>query len=454
MPDVLLPVSYCVLIRHCIFVFGVTASHWFCFPFSFAGEAFDALVNILTAANYLDFDSLEADLSKLKLLAVTDSSFSDYLGNRVGRMTGDYADTRTNSDSTSMSSRSESQTNSLPRISNTSASLTNVADLRVCRYTFNESELCKLIVTKLFNGNRESFEEHVTQFTQKLQNMRALFVRLKNVGGDGVSIGELKLQKKFFAPFLNALVNGTSSGAYVSLTQIKLDMTCSYANIPTEIHGKSDFAFHRGEEFVTDVVHVLSLLEYKPPYGKMMTLPWVAWDQTVFQALQLWKGKGKDNNCSDHLAIVGIMDGIASGIVVAESLNAVRIYSRSVEARSVILHMLLLICPEVTMTELDIISVENGCIIFAEDDAEGAVASPMTGTGGRMTTRSSNVENNLSSTKSNGNIESFRSFRHFAEDYVDSCDCGTVFGGPSKRVILADLTADNLYLHNISANTL
>ena len=172
----------------------------------------------------------------------------------------------------------------LPKERNTAASLANVADLKLLRCAFNEDDLCTLLADKLFDCDRGRLELHVTKFAQKLQKMRALFIRLKMSKGEGLAMGEIKVQKQFFHPFLNALIE--SEGHHVSSTQLALKIALEYKDVTTEIIGKSDFAFSSAD-FVNGVDDVNSLLEYKPPYGKMMSLSWVAWDQTVFQALQL-----------------------------------------------------------------------------------------------------------------------------------------------------------------------
>lgn len=248
---------------------------------SYVGEALDALINILTA-EYLDFDSLESDLNKLNLKAVTDEDFNNYLGNRTGCMTENYVNNRTNSESTSENSTSQSLTLSKER--NTTASLANVADLKLLWCAFNEDDLCTLLADKLFDCDRGRLELHVSKFAQKMQKMRALFIRLKMSKSEGLTMGEMKVQKQFFHPFLNALIE--SEGRHASSTQLTLKIALEYKDVTTEITGKSDFAFSSAD-FVNGVDDVNSILEYKPPYGKMMSLSWAAWDQTVFQALQL-----------------------------------------------------------------------------------------------------------------------------------------------------------------------
>jgi hypothetical protein len=87
-------------------------------------------------------------------------------------------------------------------------------------------------------------------------------------------------------------------------------------------------------------------------------------------------------------AVVGIMDGIASGIVIAEprriddtTLGNVRIYSRCIHARSVVLHMLLLMC-DMSLHEFDSISFryEGECIVAEAEDGTSAVDAGADGT--------------------------------------------------------------------------
>jgi len=344
---------------------------------------------------------------------------------------------------------------------NTDVRLVDVGGLKLLKYAFDEDALRELLTGKLFEGNREKLNAHVTEFALRLQKLRALFVKIKHDDG-GVAIGEVKVQNQHMGPFLNALAADFNVMTMTGNKRfMKLSTDLLIGGTMITVNGATDLIFcSTTKSLILDIgdASVRSLLEFKPPYGAMMSFPWVAWDQTVIEAVQFRAMRRTAG--IDKPAMVGITDGIASGIVIAEpvmdgdsTLGIVRIYSRCVKAHEVVLHMLLLMC-DLTMEEINHISAENGGkLILTEDEAPSATdtstvnatatsAPPTSG----MVTRSKGVDNHPSSSSETGHCRSSGGIvkQHPGGRDADAHDVRT---GSSPRGVLASLTTANLDKH-------
>jgi hypothetical protein len=428
----------------------------------------------LITKTHENWESFEKELTKLNLTPLSDSRFESYLNHRLNRTTEAFSETRSNSSSVSKSSMSSNVSSvKLPTVDNTKAKLSQVDNLKLVKCAFDEAALVALLVKKLFGGDDKKLEGHVSLHVGMLQQLRAFLVLLReDEASDGLVIGEVKIQKKFVLPFLKSLVRGKGMHFAVDVTTHKLSAVLSIKSIRKTVGGLADFIFHstgqNDDAFLTELTDnlVRALLEFKPPYGAMKAHSWDAWDQTVFEALELRQMRG------GLCAKVGVMDLIASGVVIADSLatddltlGTVRIYSRCVKARQVVLHMLLLLC-DLSMDELDSITMDNGGeLIFTEEDGAapadntdavvaGATTSTSAGAQG-MVTRSSKGGEKSTSVASTSCDDKTGLCRPMVPIDDHACVCGPVVDPVSTlppqpvRAVLAPLTTANLNMHNM-----
>lgn len=424
----------------------------------------------LATSDFENWEAVEALLDRLGIQPVDDNIFVDYLtGRRINRNTGNYAESRSESDinsssqSTTTGPQSDTGQNVVKKMNNTSVRLSNVRGLNMVVHAFDEDSLIRFLAMKLFDGSEDLLEKCVEKAVNRLQRMRCVFQLMRITGrgheSGGLAIGEVKIQSRYILPFFTELSLGTN--CMVELRDMKLHMNLSIGATDYKVRGTSDFVFRGTNGVLTEVgdSELRSLCEFKPPWGAMMAFPGESWDQAVVQALQLREMRGR---ACRKPAVVGITDGIASGLVIAEprheddqTLGTVRIYSRCVTARSVVLRMLMLMC-DVAIEELDTLSVklEGDLIVAAAED--GASANEA-GADVAPSSSASFPDGMVTGCKGNYNKpagvgdkpEASMSYRDVSERCA-SC----MYPLPPDRVILRPLTESNLRLHAAQMMTL